>query len=146
MASVMAKTWECACRFNTIPFMMCHGRGENARCHYSLCSEKTTHTDYLQMLLLPMKKSPLLKMKTTYLVVQCVKLNLPSSQFTWFPTNLAERMDMIQFPNGKNNISQFINHFIDVVFLLEYWSGSGQQLESPGSCLRQFHTQPFNYI
>jgi len=37
----LGKPGSCARRFNTIPFMMCRGRGENARCHYSFRSEKT---------------------------------------------------------------------------------------------------------
>ena len=37
----LGKPGSCVRRFNTIPFMMCRGRGENARCHYSFRSEKT---------------------------------------------------------------------------------------------------------
>ena len=37
----LGKSGSCVRRFNTIPFMMCRGRKENGRCHYSFRSEKT---------------------------------------------------------------------------------------------------------
>ena len=37
----LGRSGSCVRRFNTIPFMMCRGRKENGRCHYSFRSEKT---------------------------------------------------------------------------------------------------------
>ncbi|XP_065883596.1 collagen alpha-2(IV) chain-like [Dysidea avara] len=37
----LGKPGSCVHCFNTIPFMMCRGRGENSRCYYSFRSGKT---------------------------------------------------------------------------------------------------------
>lgn len=149
----------CMLRFSTMPYMFC-GASPNDVCSYAQNNDDVlwlATAEPMQMSMEPIpadgvqnyiSRCSVCESRTKLIAIHSQTMDIPDCPPTWEASWVGYSYLMVSFHNYIIFFFFFIKfiHFINGKFIIQTTTdntgGFGQDLISPGSCLKEFHAQP----
>lgn len=146
----------CMLRFSTMPYMFC-GSSPNDVCSYAQNNDDVlwlATAEPMQMSMEPIpadgvqnyiSRCSVCESRTKLIAIHSQTMDIPDCPPTWEASWYGYSYLMVNFNNNNNLFKHFSNEkFINLIIqtTTDNTGGFGQDLISPGSCLKEFHAQP----